>query len=389
MIKGRGVLALLFFIFLLLPPAPRPAEGQVVSGAIALARVLVWGSKIIRISLPFTVTRLRSIYQAWKAAGKPVFSRLKIPLSTAVLYIGGSYLLSEFQRIASLESSSSTYIVDTTGTVTGVCLVSLSGNLVNLTRTATGCGTSYNATQVSISTGGISFNTSAIQRCQGDSWQEYRNVHLTLGVCQNGSLSQYSAYTGSATAQLYQSLSSLPSCSGSCAPLPGNFNLDTERSKVLPNLLDVPMEAYPTANDPGYTDAFPIPTESGDSVTIEDTSTGTTTSETTGNQGSTNQNTGQMAIPGDNTYDPTLDNIPNKLPIPDLINNFISASPLMRWVQGAHISASAGSCSVSGSFLNKSFTLDFCPLAPYLNQIGAFVLAFAHLYALYIVFRVN
>ena len=94
----------------------------------------------------------------------------------------------------------------------------------------------------------------------------------------------------------------------------------------------------------------------------------------------------------DNTYDTQID-VPDARSIPQLIEDFIANSPLMRWVTDVQLDVTPGACSVDGSFdihgVVKNFTLDFCPLEPYLNQIGAFILAFAHLYALYIVFKIN
>ena len=383
MIKGRGVLALLFFIFLLLPPAPRPAEGQVVSGAILLSRALVWGSKVIRVSLPFSVTRLKSIYNSWKAQGKPAFSRLKIPFGTAVAYIGASWLLNEFQNLDSADTSSLVNDVAGVG-VQGLCLAGGScspyTNSQNYILKIVSFTLEYN------NYGSLVLSSNTVQSGAGNTGYWCSGTYSPSGptvfrAYWDGGFREFSC--GGDGCFVSSALGALPVCGSSSG------SLDDSLAQLLPLLISSPVEAYPTADDPGYADAFPIPTESGDSVTIEDTSTGTTTSETTNDQGTTDQDTGQMDIPGDNVYDPTIENIPDKLPIPDLINNFISTSPLMRWVQGANISATAGSCSVSGSFLNKSFTLDFCPLAPYLNQIGAFVLAFAHLYALYIVFRVN
>ncbi len=94
----------------------------------------------------------------------------------------------------------------------------------------------------------------------------------------------------------------------------------------------------------------------------------------------------------DNTYDPNID-IPEKKDISGLIQDLIANSPLLRWVQDVHMDISPGECSIEGTVefngVSKPFILDFCPLEPYLNQIGTFILAFAHLYALYIVFRIN
>ena len=95
--KRRGALAL-FLFFLLLFPVPR-SDGQVVSGAILLTRAVIWGSKVIRASIPFSVTRLKNVYNLWKSRGRPAFSKLKIPIGSAILYIGASRLLSEFERI--------------------------------------------------------------------------------------------------------------------------------------------------------------------------------------------------------------------------------------------------------------------------------------------------
>ncbi len=137
-----------------------------------------------------------------------------------------------------------------------------------------------------------------------------------------------------------------------------------------------------------------------------DTGTGTGTDSGTGSGSGTSTGsatqTVQIEVPQadidvvsgvpDNVYDPTID-IPQKLDIPSLIQSFINNSPLLRWVQGANIQASPGACSVSGSWslFGQSFpiTLDFCPLQNTLNLLGSFILAFAHLYALYIIFRID
>ncbi len=392
--RGRGVLALLFLFFLLLPPAHQSANGQVVSGAVLLSRVLVWGSKVIRVSLPFSTARLKSIYQSWKSAGKPAFSKLKLPLSTAVLYIGGSYLLSEFQRIASLEEQSQVQgisVVNAPAPVAEICSVDLS---VTFDSSFCPCNYPSGCTDPNLidsmiydwasSTASYTRGSDSAPPC--GYYRSWATGTIKF-VLQDGSFRTWYLSVG-VTDSFAQSLASLPPC-GSGA---GSFDLDTELSRILPNLQAVPVEAYPVADDPGYTDAFPIPAEVGDSISIEDTQTGQSTSETVSQdqQGNTQSQTdeGQMSLPDDNQYDPTID-IPQKRDIPGLIDTFINSSPLMRWIQGANISATAGTCSVSGTFLNKSFVLDFCPLAPYLNQIGAFILAFAHIYALYIIFRIR
>jgi len=101
--RRKGALLLLFFFLLLLPPS-QPSNGQVVSGAILLSRTLVWGTRIIRVSLPFTLARLKRIYQAWKSAGRPSFNYLGLALQSALLYISASLLSEKFQEIYALSN---------------------------------------------------------------------------------------------------------------------------------------------------------------------------------------------------------------------------------------------------------------------------------------------
>ena len=372
----RGVLASLLLLFLLLPPSP--SEGQVVSGAILLSRAVVYGSKIIRVSLPFSVSRLKSIYQSWKNAGRPSFSRLRLVLGSAILYIGASKLLSDFENIYQNEQSS--YIPAN---------YSLCWNYgPNITSRSDGCPIEPTAYGYRVVNNSLEFLTSY---SPPSPCVAYVFGNISLLDKSTGQVLSYNAVSINPTQDVLDFLTSIPVCSQGVlnGPYP---NIDAEFSRALSDLLSAPIEAYPSSSDPAYTDVFDIPLQPGDSATIIDTQTGQTTTETVEEtaDGSTNTSTtdGQLVLPDDNQYDPTID-IPDKKDISALIDTFVNSSPLMRWIQRANISATPGACSVSGTFLNKSFVLDFCPLAPYLNQIGAFILAFAHIYALYIIFRIR
>ncbi len=385
--RGRGALALLLVLLLLIP------HTDTHSNPILLVRTLVWGSKIIRVSLPFSVQRLKNVYQLWKARGRPYFSKLKIPFTTAVAYIGVSWLLNEFERIYQLEQTSSSNVI--TGIGFNYDTVCFDGT-VNFDTWFCPCNAPNGCTASGLIASMVIYaNNTASWTTGTDSAPPCGNyANSARGAIRfyyQGSLVLTHYIDINVTDTFAQALLSMP-----CGSIP-TFDLDQELSKLLPNLIDAPIEAYPTADDPAYTDAFEIPPENGDSVSITDTDTGQTTEETASQndqgQTQTDTQTGQVEFPEDNVYDPTIENIPTKKDIPSLIQTFINGSPLMRWIQGANIQASAGACSVSGSWSPNgqvhSFVLDFCPLQPYLNQIGSFILAFAHLYALYIVFRIK
>ncbi len=371
----RGIaLLLLFFLLLPVPSEPNP---------LLLTRTLIYGSKIIRVSVPFSLTRLKAVYQVWKNKGRPAFSKLKIPLSTAVIYIGASYLANEFEKLYQKEQQADNPLVFPSDAVQ-VCLelfyegASLTGsycaislNLSSLTATVSSSPCQPYTQPISFSlrlfrNDGSFYQITGSAICANQSWIcGSQGVHVSLSV--------------------RDYIASIPSCSVGSIPVPDSLT-DDDFLPLLPGLSNSNITAYPAGNDP-LDPALDIPTTSGDSVTIEDTNTGETSTETTTDQG-TDTKTDQMDIPADNSYNPDID-VPEKQSIPDLISNFIQNSPLMRWIQGASISASSGSCSVSGTFLNRSIVIDFCPLAPYLNTIGSFILAFAHIYALYIIFRIR
>jgi len=393
--KGRGVLALLLFFLLLVP------HQRIESNPVLITKTLVWGSKLIRVSVPFTLNRLKSVYQSWKAQGRPVFSKLKIPLTTATVYIGASWLLNEFERIYQQETPDVLIEGNPPSPVVEVCSLNIPNFYTSCPSPSSPCDPNctgigcpitcyYAYTSYKLVWTASGFVVSGLNSQQFDcrSHSGFYNGSFSVRVkTQDGSIYSY------ILSGLFSSDFPFPPLCGSTLA----FDLDSELSRILPNLLSSPVEAYPSADDPAYTDVFPIPAEAGDEVSITDTSTGQTQTETvtqdpdTG-QTRTDQKTEQVALPEDNIYDPAVD-VPQKQDIPSLIQTFIDSSPLMRWVQGANIQASPGACSVSGSWSfngqSHPFTLDFCPLEPYLNTIGSFILAFAHLYALYIIFRIS
>ncbi len=400
---GRGVLSLLLF-FLLLHSSFQHSYGNVV----LLSRLVVMGAKAYRVSIPLTVSRLKDLYLRWRTpllnGGIPkTFSRLKIPLAGTVIYIGAANLMQQFYDLYSLEGAGNSNplvspLVDGIGEGGDVCIEGYS------------VMTEYNR---------ASQNITFVDRIRwtGNGWTldfytvfrpkdyQYYIVDVTLRYIQNGQLVPNGTFKGTVVMEgedRISALSSLQSCAEYGTPKPGE-GIDTGsgasndalgpdivdsylRDRVLPSLADAPIEVYPSSLDPFYDDALELPPAEGDSVVAVDQTNGEATTDQPTDQPTDQDTTQNIVLPDVNTYDPEIPDIPERKDIYELISDFVSDSPLMRWVEGARIDISAGSCTVAGTFMGQTVTLDFCWMGPYLNILGSIVLAFAHLYALYIVF---
>jgi hypothetical protein len=89
--------------------------------------------------------------------------------------------------------------------------------------------------------------------------------------------------------------------------------------------------------------------------------------------------------PGDDTLPIGTGEGPTETSVKDLVTGFLGGNPLVAVITGSGVTAS-GSCSVSTSLWGRTISLDFCPLESYLSAIGVFIVAFAGLLAVFIVF---
>ncbi|RUM32535.1 MAG: hypothetical protein DSY42_00695 [Aquifex sp.] len=92
------------------------------------------------------------------------------------------------------------------------------------------------------------------------------------------------------------------------------------------------------------------------------------------------------------SYDSSFE-LPEKKDIGSLLDRIISNSPLIKILTTARIETLGGTCRVTGSvpFFNTSINvdIDFCRITDILSNLGTAILALAHLYALYLIFRIN
>ena len=89
--------------------------------------------------------------------------------------------------------------------------------------------------------------------------------------------------------------------------------------------------------------------------------------------------------PAGDSLPTTYDGTPEEQSVKDLVTGFLGGNPLVAVITGSGVTAS-GTCSVSTSLWGQTVALDFCPLESYLSAIGVFIVAFAGLLAVFIVF---
>ena len=90
-------------------------------------------------------------------------------------------------------------------------------------------------------------------------------------------------------------------------------------------------------------------------------------------------------------FDTTIDNIPDKTSISDIISGFLSNSPVANVFQNARIEAVSGVCSVNVPFsiggFSRDGSIDFCQFSDILSTVGSFILIGSYILSFYIVFR--
>ena len=158
--------------------------------------------------------------------------------------------------------------------------------------------------------------------------------------------------------------------------------------------IEIPdIEAYPLPPHPS--DTYTIKNLNGDGTTTVDDGTGLSIEEDTDTTTDTTTDTDNE----DYTFiPPSIDiseldtniDVPEKKSISDLIQNAISSIPALNILKSVRIEGS-GSCSFNIPFslggASGSGTIDFCQFASVFSIIGGFILSFAHLYAIFIVFK--
>lgn len=89
-------------------------------------------------------------------------------------------------------------------------------------------------------------------------------------------------------------------------------------------------------------------------------------------------------------FDTSLD-IPQKKSLTDLVNTSFSSIPALNILKSLKIEGNSSVCSVNIPFSLGGFSgsgdIDFCQFNDVFNILGSFILAFAHLFAVYIVFK--
>lgn len=212
--------------------------------------------------------------------------------------------------------------------------------------------------------------------------------------------------SGKMTPDLYNQFVSIPSCPNYSLPVSDVLSVlqDPANYPTIQDLIDQSPATVSPREIPN-SDAYPLSSSPNDQIKVtqkndDGTQTVATPNDTTIEQ-DPDYDPNNPPAPSQEDYSfsapdvsvPDLDtniDIPEKKSISNLISNAISNIPALNILKQVKIQGS-GSCSfnipVSLGNASSSGTLDFCQFADVFSIIGGFILAFAHLYAIMIVFK--